>query len=76
MRKELLPQGGEGGGRVNPTAAACWYNSHTLCLVVLLERSWMSDRLYPGTRPGRTIALASVVLKGTACIIHVRTCTL
>ena len=36
----------------------------------------MSDCLYPGTRPGRTIALASVVLTGTACIIHVRICTL
>ena len=32
--------------------------------------------LHPGTRLGRTIALASVVLKGTACILHVPTCTL
>ena len=38
-------------GRVDPVAAACLYNSHTLCLVVLLGRNWISDLLYPGTWP-------------------------
>ena len=32
--------------------------------MVLFRRSWISEVLYPGTRPGSTIALASVVFMG------------